>query len=160
MAYSRGMRVRSTLLIHVPLLVMVALACGTATIATPATAPRTNTPTATPPQAATAATNPGQALSSAPPTPAPPTAMLRAPESTPKYGGVLRWAGLADAPFFDLHQCDTAACATPMEPMYDTLLRYNPLDGGKTVIPDLAYKGRSYTGSGTGPRRTRSQSVR
>ena len=66
--------------------------------------------------------------------------MLRAPESTPKYGGVLRWAGLADAPFFDLHQCDTAACATPMEPMYDTLLRYNPLDGGKTVIPDLAYK--------------------
>src|SRR6266851_5819564 len=57
-----------------------------------------------------------------------------------KYGGVLRWAGLADAPFFDLHQCDTAACATPLEPMYDTLLRYNPLDGGKTIIPDLAYK--------------------
>src|SRR5437867_11242359 len=23
--------------------------------------------------------------------------------------------------------------------MYDTLLRYNPLDGGKTIIPDLAY---------------------
>ena len=114
MVYSRGIRVRSTLLIQVPLLVLVALACGTATIA-------------------------------APPTPAPPTAMLRAPESTPKYGGVLRWAGLADAPFFDLHQCDTAACATPMEPMYDTLLRYNPLDGGKTVIPDLAYKRSSLT---------------
>src|SRR5215469_2791810 len=66
-------------------------------------------------------------------TAAPPTPMLRAPESHPTYGGVLRWAGLANTPFFDLHQCDTAACATPMEPMYDTLLRYNPLDGGKTV---------------------------
>jgi hypothetical protein len=101
MVYSRGRRVRSTRLIQVPVLVLVALICGTATTALPA----------------------------------PPTAMLRAPESTPKYGGVLRWAGLADAPFFDLHQCDTAACATPMEPMYDTLLRYNPLDGGKGRVP-------------------------
>ena len=81
----------------------------------------------------------GILTSAAPPAPAPPTPMLRAPERTPKHGGVLRWAGLADAPFFDLHQCDTAACATPLEPMYDTLLRYNPLDGGQTIIPDLAY---------------------
>ncbi len=73
-------------------------------------------------------------------TAAPPTDMLHASESNPKYGGILRWAGLADAPFFDLHQCDTAACAVPMEPMYDTLLRYNPLDGSKTIIPDLAHK--------------------
>ena len=109
MAYSRGRRVRFTRLIQVPVLVLVVIACGTATTAMPASA-------------------------------AAATAMLRAPESNPKYGGVLRWAGLADAPFFDLHQCDTAACATPLEPMYDTLLRYNPLDGGKTVIPDLAYK--------------------
>ena len=117
MAYSRGMRVRSTLLIQVPLLMLVAIVCGTAI----------------------AATDPGQALPTAPPAPAPPTPMLQAPERSPKYGGVLRWAGLADAPFFDLHQCDTAACATPLEPMYDTLLRYNPLDGGQTIIPDLAY---------------------
>jgi len=109
MAYSRGRRVRFTRLIQVPVLVLVVIACGTATTAMPASAAAS-------------------------------TAMLRAPESNPKYGGVLRWAGLADAPFFDLHQCDTAACATPLEPMYDTLLRYNPLDGGKTVIPDLAYK--------------------
>src|SRR5882672_12444354 len=115
MAYSRGMRMRSTLLILTPLLLLVAIACWTSATATTATDPRTNTP-------------------------APPTDMLRAPESTPKYGGVLRWAGLADAPVFDLHQCDTAACATPLEPMYDTLLRYNPLDGGKTIIPDLAYQ--------------------
>ena len=107
MAYSRGRKVQFTRLIQV--LVLVAIAVGTATTAIPATA-------------------------------TPPTAMLRAPESHPKYGGVLRWAGLADAPFFDLHQCDTAACATPLEPMYNTLLRYSPLDGGKTVIPDLAYQ--------------------
>src|SRR6516225_5564432 len=114
----RQRRVRSTPLIEVPLLVLVAIVCVSAI----------------------AATDPGQALSAASPAPAPPTPMLRAPERTPKYGGVLRWAGLADAPFFDLHQCDTAACATPLEPMYDTLLRYSPLDGGKTVIPDLAYQ--------------------
>jgi len=113
----RQRRVRSTPLIEVPLLVLVAIVCVSAI----------------------AATDPGQALSAASPAPAPPTPMLRAPERTPKYGGVLRWAGLADAPFFDLHQCDTAACATPLEPMYDTLLRYNPLDGGQTIIPDLAY---------------------
>jgi len=122
MAYSRGMQVPSTLVIQVLVLVLVAIACGTATTAI----------------AATATTDPRQALPPTPPTPASPTALLRAPESHPKYGGVLRWAGLADTPFFDLHQCDTAACATPMEPMYDTLLRYNPLDGGKTIIPDLA----------------------
>jgi peptide/nickel transport system substrate-binding protein len=117
MAHSRGMRVRFTLLIQVRLLALGTIVCGTAI----------------------AATDPGQALSAAHPAPAPPAPMLRAPESTPKYGGVLRWAELADAPFFDLHQCDTAACATPLEPMYETLLRYNPLDGGQTIIPDLAY---------------------
>ena len=138
MAYSRGRRVRSTLVMQVPVLMLVAVACGMVATAPHATASRTNTPPATSVQVATAATAPSQALPPAPPTPAPPAAMLRAPESHPKYGGVLRWAGLADTPFFDLHQCDTAACATPMEPMYDTLLRYNPLDGGRTVIPDLA----------------------
>src|SRR5215469_15908894 len=90
----RQRRVRSTLLIQVPLLVLVAIVYGTAI----------------------AATDPGQASFATPPAPTSPTPMLRAPESTPKYGGVLRWAGLADAPFFDLHQCDTAACATPLDP--------------------------------------------
>src|SRR5438132_13852326 len=98
MAYSRGRRVRFTRLIQVPVLVLVVIACGTATTAMSASA-------------------------------AAPTAMLRAPESHPKYGGVLRWAGLADAPCFDLHQCGTAACATPPAPMYHTLLPYQPLDG-------------------------------
>ena len=75
-------------------------------------------------------------------TTAPPTDMLRAPESNPKYGGVLRWAGLADTPFFDLHQCDTAACATPMEPMYDTLLRYSPWTAVRRSYPTWPTSGR------------------
>ena len=106
------------LLILAPFLVLVAIACGTSAT--------TN-----------AATHPGPARS---PTIAPPTAMLRAPESTPSMAVSCGGPGWQTPPSFDLHQCDTAACATPMEPMYDTLLRYNPLDGGKTVIPDLAYQ--------------------
>ena len=118
MVYSKGIMVWRALLFRTPVFLLLALACG---------------------GAATAA-SPGQSQPGATPVSASPTDMLQAAESDPKYGGVLRWAGLAAAPFFDLHQCDTAACATPMESMYNTLLRYSPLDGGKTVIPDLAYK--------------------
>jgi peptide/nickel transport system substrate-binding protein len=121
MAWSGEMRRWFTLLLQAPLLLLVAIVCGTAA-------------------SAASAASPAQAQPGATAAPASATDMLQAPESQPKYGGVLRWAGLAAAPFFDLHQCDTAACATPMEPMYNTLLRYSPLDGGKTVIPDLAYK--------------------
>ena len=39
--------------------------------------------------------------------------LLRAPELDPKRGGILQWAGLSDSPHFDMHQCDTAACAMP-----------------------------------------------
>jgi len=66
--------------------------------------------------------------------------MLRAPEANPKRGGTLRWAGLANAPFFDIHQCETAACIFPMAPISENLLRGSPLDGGREIIPDLAYK--------------------
>jgi len=87
-----------------------------------------------------ATAQPLPAAPTATPAPKSGTAMLRAPEANPKRGGVLHWAGLADAPFFDLHQCDTAACAVPMGPMYDNLLRRSPLDSGVEIIPDLAYK--------------------
>jgi len=66
--------------------------------------------------------------------------LLRAPEPNPKRGGILQWAGLSDSPHFDMHQCDTAACAMPQSPFFDTLLRYSPFDGGKEIVPDLAYK--------------------
>ena len=65
--------------------------------------------------------------------------MLRAPEDDPKRGGILQWAGLSDSPHFDMHQCNTAACAQPQGPFFDNLLRYSPFDGGKEILPDLAY---------------------
>jgi peptide/nickel transport system substrate-binding protein len=52
----------------------------------------------------------------------------------------LRWGGLSDSPHFDLHQCNSIACAAPQSPLFDNLLRFSPLDGGRKVIPDLAYK--------------------
>ncbi|MDA0262687.1 MAG: ABC transporter substrate-binding protein [Chloroflexi bacterium] len=64
--------------------------------------------------------------------------MLKAPESNPKRGGVLQWAGLSDSPHFDMGQCNTAACAEPMGPFFDNLIRYSPFDGGKALLPDLA----------------------
>ena len=68
-----------------------------------------------------------------------PRLMLKAPEANPKRGGVMQWAGLSDSPHFDMHQCNTAACAQPQGVYFDNLLRYSPFDGGKEVIPDLAY---------------------
>ena len=69
----------------------------------------------------------------------PPRLMLKAPEANPKRGGVMQWAGLSDSPHFDMHQCNTAACAQPQGVYFDNLLRYSPFDGGVEVIPDLAY---------------------
>ena len=71
--------------------------------------------------------------------------MLKAPEANPKRGGVMQWAGLSDSPHFDMHQCNTAACAQPQGVYFDNLLRYSPFDGGKEVIPDLAYGWKSPT---------------
>ncbi len=68
-----------------------------------------------------------------------PRLMLMAPEANPKRGGVMQWAGLSDSPHFDMHQCNTAACAQPQGVYFDNLLRYSPFDGGVEVIPDLAY---------------------
>lgn len=78
-------------------------------------------------------TAPPKALAESPPL------MLQAPEDNPKRGGVMQWAGLSDSPHFDMHQCNTAACAQPQGPFFDNLLRYSPFDGGKEVIPDLGY---------------------
>ncbi|MDA1129779.1 MAG: ABC transporter substrate-binding protein, partial [Chloroflexi bacterium] len=55
-----------------------------------------------------------------------------------KYGGILQWAGLSDSPHFDMHQCNTAACAEPQGPFFDNLVRYSPFDGGIELLPDLA----------------------
>lgn len=88
------------------------------------------------------------AASSTPPAPAASAGLLRAPEANPKRGGTLRITGTATTTNFDLYQGATPPVLTHM---YNTLVRKNPNDGLKTVIPDLAEKwqisadGRVYT---------------
>jgi ABC-type transport system substrate-binding protein len=77
-------------------------------------------------------------VSAAPPTPEPADAgLLRAPEPSPKRGGVLKWGGLANSTLYDLHQTGTIANMGPQAPMYDLLIQIDPTNWDK-VIPDLA----------------------
>src|SRR3989454_582189 len=74
----------------------------------------------------------------APPTPESADAgLLRAPEPSPKRGGILRWGGLANSTLYDLHQTGTIANMGPQAPMYDLLVQVDPVHWDQ-VIPDLA----------------------
>jgi peptide/nickel transport system substrate-binding protein len=64
---------------------------------------------------------------------------LTAPEPNPKSGGVLRVGMPNRAPHFDLHQSGTIFNLGTMACMFDNLIRHDPRDGGKTIIPDLAH---------------------
>jgi peptide/nickel transport system substrate-binding protein len=76
---------------------------------------------------------------------------IKAPEPNPKRGGTIKIAGFGDPAHFDLDQSPTIVNLWPQAPMYDNLIRFNPLDGGRTIVPDLAEKweiapdGSSYT---------------
>jgi len=76
---------------------------------------------------------------------------LRAPEPSPKYGGVLRYGITSTPPHFDIHQSGTVNNMATQGCMYDNLIRRNPLDSGQTIIPDLAHSweiasdGKTYT---------------
>src|SRR5262245_59724100 len=59
----------------------------------------------------------------------------RAAEANPKREGVLKWAGPAEVAHFDVHQ---GAFRFVLSQMYNNLVRFNPADGLKTIIPDLA----------------------
>ena len=63
---------------------------------------------------------------------------LTAPEPNPKHGGVLRYGILMRPPHFDIHQAGTIAVLGAMGCMFDNLIRHDPRDSGKTIIPDLA----------------------
>lgn len=75
-------------------------------------------------------------------------AQVRPPEPNPKHGGTLRIAGPFTVPHFDMYQ---GAWATPMINMYSLLVRKNPADGFRTIVPDLAERwevsqdGKTYT---------------
>src|SRR6266403_5970526 len=63
---------------------------------------------------------------------------LAAAEPNPKRGGVLRVGMPNRAPHFDLHQSGTIFNLGVMGCMFDNLIRHDPRDSGKTIIPDLA----------------------
>ncbi|HVY42744.1 MAG TPA: ABC transporter substrate-binding protein [Hyphomicrobiaceae bacterium] len=76
---------------------------------------------------------------------------LAAPEPNPKSGGVLRYGITSRAPHFDVHQSGTINSLGSQGCMFDNLVRRDPRDSGKTIIPDLAHSwdiakdGKTYT---------------
>ncbi|MBM4420778.1 MAG: ABC transporter substrate-binding protein [Chloroflexi bacterium] len=73
---------------------------------------------------------------------------VRAPEANAKRGGTLRITGPGTVVNFDIYQ---GGASPVLMHMYSTLVRKNPTDGLRTVIPDLASSweistdGRTYT---------------
>jgi peptide/nickel transport system substrate-binding protein len=76
---------------------------------------------------------------------------LAAPEANPKKGGVLRYGITSRPPHFDFHQSGTINSLGSQGCMFDNLVRRDPRDSGKTLIPDLAHSweiskdGKTYT---------------
>jgi len=76
---------------------------------------------------------------------------LAAPEPNAKYGGVLRVGIGSRPPHFDVHQSGTINNLGTQGCMFDNLVRRDPRDSGKTIIPDLAHSwdisrdGKTYT---------------
>src|ERR1700738_3554800 len=64
---------------------------------------------------------------------------LAAPEPNAKSGGVLRMGIPNRPPHFDIHQSGTFFNLGVQGCMFDNLVRRDPLDGGTTIIPDLAH---------------------
>jgi len=64
--------------------------------------------------------------------------LLKAPEPEAKRGGTIRIGGFVEPALYDLDQSPSIANLYPQSPMFDNLIRFNPLDGGQTIIPDLA----------------------
>lgn len=64
---------------------------------------------------------------------------LAAPEPNPKAGGVLRYGITMRPPHFDVHQSGTINSLASQGVQFDNLVRRDPRDSGKTIIPDLAH---------------------
>src|SRR5262249_22307732 len=76
---------------------------------------------------------------------------MAAPEPNPKRGGVMRYGILNRPPHFDVHQSGTVGNIGTQGCMFDNLIRRDPRDSGKSIIPDLAHSweiakdGKTYT---------------
>ena len=75
----------------------------------------------------------------------------RRPSPIPNPGGVLRYGITMRPPHFDVHQSGTINNLGSQGCMFDNLIRHDPRDSGKTIIPDLAHSweiakdGKTYT---------------
>jgi ABC-type transport system substrate-binding protein len=76
---------------------------------------------------------------------------MAAPEANPKRGGVMRYGILNRPPHFDVHQSGTVGNIGTQGCMFDNLIRRDPRDSGKSIVPDLAHSweiakdGKTYT---------------
>src|SRR5258708_26544594 len=76
---------------------------------------------------------------------------MASPEPNPKRGGVLRYGILNRPPQLDVHQSGTVGNLGTQGCMFDNLIRRDPRDSGKTIVPDLAHSweiakdGKTYT---------------
>src|SRR5579864_6445454 len=64
---------------------------------------------------------------------------LAAPEPNPKSGGVLRYGITMRPPHFDVHQSGTINSLASQAVQFDNLVRRDPRDSGKSIVPDLAH---------------------
>ena len=80
------------------------------------------------------------------PTPLPavlPSEVLSNPVTKDAYpdaqrGGILRRGGYVDPAHYDLMQVSSVSNSFKQMMLLNNLLRYNPLDAGKTIVPDIA----------------------
>jgi peptide/nickel transport system substrate-binding protein len=76
---------------------------------------------------------------------------MAAPEPNPKRSGVMRYGILNRPPHFDVHQSGTVGNIGTQGCMFDNLIRRDPRDSGKSIVPDLAHSweiakdGKTYT---------------
>ncbi len=132
-------------------ILLAAVACGGAGAPAEDAAPAAPVGGATQPAAAspaepTATTAPAAAAMEATPTPLPaalPSEVLANPVtkdaySDAQYGGILRRGGYFDPAHYDLMQVSSVSNSFKQMMLLNNLLRYNPLDAGKTIIPDIA----------------------
>ena len=60
---------------------------------------------------------------------------MAAPEPNPEAGGVMRYGILNHPTHFDVHQSGTVGNIGTQGCMFDALIRRDPRDSGKTIVP-------------------------
>ena len=106
-------------------------------------APDTSDSGAAEPATAMPAASAQDAATPTPPPAALPSEVISNPITKDAYpdaipGGILRRGGYFDPAHYDLMQVSSVSNSFKQMMLLNNLLRYNPLDAGKTIIPDIA----------------------